>query len=130
MTETTEDPRLTRLSRICRGLPEATREIAGRHARFAVRDRTFAWFMDDHHGDGIVAVSCKVVPEQAEALLAAAPERVARSSYTGGRGWLTLRLDVGEVDWDEVGELVTDSYRLVAPKRLAAALAARRPPPG
>ena len=58
------------------------------------------------------------------------PQRVARSSYTGGRGWLTLRLDLGEVDWDEVGELITDSYRLVAPKRLAATLAARRPPAG
>jgi predicted DNA-binding protein (MmcQ/YjbR family) len=31
-----------------------------------------------------------------------------------------LRLDVGEVDWEEVGELVRESYRLVAPKRLAA----------
>ena len=121
-----QDPRLTRLSRICRGLPEATRELAGRHARFVVRDRTFAWFMDDHHGDGIVAVSCKVAPERAEALLATSPGRVARSSYTGGRGWLTLRLDVPDVDWDEVAELVTDSYRLVAPKRLAA----RRPPVG
>jgi predicted DNA-binding protein (MmcQ/YjbR family) len=125
-----QDPRLTRLSRICRALPEATRELAGRHARFAVRDRTFAWFLDDHHGDGVVAVSCKVVPEQAAALLAEAPDRVAPSSYTGGRGWLTLRLDRGQVDWDEIAELVTGSYRLVAPKRLAATLAARRPPPG
>jgi predicted DNA-binding protein (MmcQ/YjbR family) len=35
---------------------------------------------------------------------------------------LALRLDVGEVDWDEVAELVACSYRLVAPKRLAAQL--------
>jgi hypothetical protein len=33
---------------------------------------------------------------------------------------VALRLDVGEVDWDEVSELVACSYRLVAPKRLAA----------
>jgi predicted DNA-binding protein (MmcQ/YjbR family) len=31
-----------------------------------------------------------------------------------------VRLDVGEVDWDEVRDLVTDSYLRVAPKRLAA----------
>jgi hypothetical protein len=29
------------------------------------------------------------------------------------------------VDWDEVTELVTGSYRLVAPKRLAAMVQAR-----
>jgi len=30
-----------------------------------------------------------------------------------------LRLDAGRIDWDLVAELVTDSYLLVAPKRLA-----------
>ena len=29
------------------------------------------------------------------------------------------RLDVGQ-DWDEIAELVVDSYRMVAPRRLAA----------
>ena len=41
-------------------------------------------------------------------------------SYLGSRGWVALRLDVGEVDWAEVEDLVTDSYVQVAPKRLAA----------
>jgi predicted DNA-binding protein (MmcQ/YjbR family) len=34
-----------------------------------------------------------------------------------------VRLDLPTVDWDEVSELVVDSYRLVAPKRLAAVAA-------
>lgn len=37
------------------------------------------------------------------------------------RGWLGVRLDV-DVDWDEVGGIVEDAYRVVAPKRLVAAL--------
>ena len=41
-------------------------------------------------------------------------------AYIGSKGWVGLRLDVGAVDWEEVEELVTHSYRLVAPKRLAA----------
>jgi predicted DNA-binding protein (MmcQ/YjbR family) len=43
-------------------------------------------------------------------------------AYIASKGWVGLRLDVGEVDWDEVKELVTHSYLLVAPKRLAAAV--------
>lgn len=35
---------------------------------------------------------------------------------------MALRLDLDRVDWDEVAELVVDSYRLVAPKGLAARL--------
>jgi hypothetical protein len=31
-----------------------------------------------------------------------------------------VRLDAGPIDWDQVAELVTDSYLTVAPKRLAA----------
>jgi hypothetical protein len=38
----------------------------------------------------------------------------------GGRGWLGVYLDVPEVDWTEIGEIVADAYRTVAPKRLVA----------
>jgi hypothetical protein len=40
----------------------------------------------------------------------------------GVRGWLGVYLDVPGVDWEEVGEIVADAYRTVAPKRLAARL--------
>ncbi len=40
-------------------------------------------------------------------------------SYVGPKGWVGVWLDTGSVDWDRVQALVTDSYRLVAPKRLA-----------
>jgi predicted DNA-binding protein (MmcQ/YjbR family) len=85
-----------------------------------VRKKTFAYFLNDHHGDGIVAVTCKVLPSDNKALAGAQPERFYLPAYIGPRGWVALRLDVGEVDWDEVSELVACSYRLVAPKRLAA----------
>ena len=47
-----EDPRLVRLTRICQALPEVVREVKGQHAGFAVRKKTFAYFLSDHHGDG------------------------------------------------------------------------------
>jgi hypothetical protein len=115
-----EDPRLVRLSKICLALPEATRDYNGQHAGFQVRKKTFAWFLNDHHGDGIVAVNCKVIRGDNTALAAAQPERFYIPAYIGSKGWVGLRLDVGEIDWEEVTELVNGSYRLVAPKRLAA----------
>src|SRR5215471_16761529 len=117
-----EDRRLIRLTKICLSLPEAERQISGHHAGFSVRKKTFAYYLDNHHGDGIIAVTGKVLPGDNEALIAAQPDRFYMPAYIGPRGWVALRLDLGTVDWDEVAELVTTSYKLVAPKRLAALL--------
>jgi predicted DNA-binding protein (MmcQ/YjbR family) len=115
----TEDPRLTRLTKITLALPEATRRIYGSHAQFLVRKKTFAYFLDDHHGDGIVAVTGKVLPGDNKALAEAQPQRFYLPAYIASKGWVALRLDVGKIDWDEVRELLLGSYGLIAPKRLA-----------
>lgn len=117
-----EDPRLSKLTSICLGLPDTTREIAGQHAGFLIRKKTFAWFLSDHHGDGIVAVSCKMALGENEELVRAHPERFYLPAYTGSRGWIALRLDLGTVDWEEVAELVIGSYGLIAPRKLATAV--------
>jgi hypothetical protein len=115
-----EDRRLTRVTKICLALPETTKECHGQHAGFRVRNKTFAYFLNDHHGDGIVAVTCKVIRGDNAALVAANPARFYMPAYIGSKGWVALRLDVGEIDWEEAAELVVGSYRLVAPKTLAA----------
>ena len=114
-----EDPRLVRLTGICLRLPEVIREYNGDHAAFRVRKKTFAYFLNNHHGDGIVAFTCKVLPGGNAALVKAKPIKFYIPSYVGPKGWVALRLDVGEIDWDEVSRLVGGSYQLVAPKRLA-----------
>ena len=113
-----EDRRLSRLTKICLALPEAARRDSGSHAAFLVRKRIFAYFLNDHHGDGIVSIACKALPGDNTALAVAQPARFYLPAYIGPRGWIALRLDIGEVDWDEVAELVTASYRLIAPNRL------------
>ena len=94
----------------------------GRHAGFYIRKKTFAYFLDDHHGDGIVGVTCKVLPGDNNALVVSNPAKFYMPAYVASRGWVGLRLDIGEVDWEEVKELVTHSHLLIAPKRLAAAV--------
>ena len=117
-----EDPRLTRLTEVALALPEATRKIYGSHAQFLVRKKTFAYFLDNHHGDGIVAVTCKVLFGDNKALADSQPGRFYLPAYLASKGWVALRLDTGKVDWNEVRELLWGSYGLIAPKRLAGQL--------
>ena len=116
----TAGTRLARLTKIALALPEAKRELHGSYASFLVRKRTFAYFLNNHHGDGIVAVTCKALPGENAALASAQPKRHYLPAYIGPRGWVALRLDLGKIDWDEVRELLLGSYLLTAPKRLAA----------
>jgi hypothetical protein len=116
--EFAKDQRLDRVTRICKALPEASYELAGRHASYEVRKKTFAYYLNDHHGDGIIAVCAKVLPGDNAALIAAQPRKFYMPSYIGSRGWVALRLDIPGVDWGEVAELIRGSYRLVAPQKL------------
>jgi hypothetical protein len=114
------NPVLDHLTTLALALPEATRELCGSHASFQVRKRTFAYFLNNHHGDGIVAVTCKVLPGENAALAKAQPKRYYLPAYIGPRGWVALRLDLPKIDWHEVRDLLLASYLLTAPKRLAA----------
>jgi hypothetical protein len=107
-----------RLRSICTALPEVTERLSHGAVTFFVRDkRTVAYLTDDHHGDGYLAVICAAPPGAQEELVATEPDRYFRPPYVGHRGWVGLRVDTGP-DWDEVAALVTESYRLVAPKTL------------
>jgi hypothetical protein len=118
--KTVEDPRLTRVSQLCRALPETERTVHGAHAAFTVRKKKFAYFLNDHHGDGIVSICTRAFPGENTRLIAAHPRRFYLPAYVGPRGWVAFRLDRGKPDWDEVRDLLTASYLQAAPKKLAA----------
>ena len=80
-----KDPRLAKLAAIAHALPEAERKMCGRHAQFLIRKKTFAYFLDDHHGDGIVAVTCKVLPVDNKALAEAQPRRFYLPAYAASK---------------------------------------------
>ena len=114
------DPR-SRLVELCSGLPGVTIED-GQHVGFSVRGKRFAWLLDDHHGDGRLALNCKAPPGEGAALAERHPDRFFAPPYLASRGWVGLLLDTAEVDWDEVHRLVMGAYLLTAPKRLASEL--------
>ena len=111
--------RLDALTAICLALPEATREDKGSHAAFLVRKKTFAYYLNDHHGDKIISFCCKVLPGENSFLVESDPRRFYLPAYIGSRGWIALRMDLATLDWSEVKELIRGSYLQMAPKRLA-----------
>lgn len=110
--------RFETLSRICLALPGTTREAMGSHAAFRVSKKVFVYYLNDHHGDGIVSFCCKVLPGDNERLIDSNPRKFYMPAYVGPRGWVALRLDRPSVDWSEVKELVRGSYEQIAPKKL------------
>ena len=67
-----------------------------------------------------MGLCCKVLPGDNHALIRSDPKRFYMPAYVGPRGWVGLRLDTGNIDWDEVSELLTHSYLLTAPTTLCA----------
>ena len=103
---------LDRIRKIAMALPEATEELTwGTDINFRVRNKIFCF-----PGDGS-GMTLKADPDEREALLG--DPRVTPARYLARAGWVTIQL-TSPVDWDEVKELVHSSYRLIAPKKLAA----------
>lgn len=125
-------------------LPEAYEERAWVGTRWRVRGRTFAHLLtiederpESHARAAGTRGPCPVLTFRSSGLELETLRRTGPPFFGGPwRGdEVGLRLAEG-VDWAEVGELITDSYCLLAPKRLAASVvrpefdeSALRPPP-
>jgi predicted DNA-binding protein (MmcQ/YjbR family) len=113
------DSVLVRLRAICLVLPEAIERETWKIPTFRVREKIFV--MSTTH-EGNPALWCKAPKGAQEILIQADGARFFRPPYVGHKGWIGMRLD-GRVDWSEVGDLVRRSYRMTAPKKLAALVA-------
>ncbi len=112
---------LDRVRALALALPAAGEKLShGAPGFFVEGGKFFAYWRNDHHADGIVAVLVKAsgVEEQAS-LIERDPDLYFRPAYLGPSGWIGLRLDTGDVDWDHIAEWLTRSWRASAPRRLA-----------
>jgi phosphoribosylglycinamide formyltransferase-1 len=116
-----------RVTAICAALPGAEYRQQGDHTIYRVRGKVFAYFLDDHHGDGIVSVCVKSELGENVDRARREPDRYYLPAYIGPRGWFGLRLDRGRIRWREVTEVIARSYRLTAPRSLQRQLAASSP---
>ena len=128
MRHSREDPRLTRVTALCLALPEAVRIVHTDHADFRVRKKVFAYFLNNHHGDGIVSVCCKSELGENTDRVHNDPERYYLPAYIGKRGWFGLRLDRSPINWRDVENALQLSYCLAAPRVLASRVFGTEPP--
>jgi phosphoribosylglycinamide formyltransferase-1 len=80
--------------------------------------KKFAYVSNDHHGDGKTALLVKISGAEEQTMLIESDEdRYYRPAYFGD-GWIGIRLDLGDTDWDHIGEWLAKSWLAVAPKKL------------
>ena len=116
--------RLQRLRRICLALPEASEKETWGDPTWRVRDRIFAMQKGNFEG-GRPSLWFKAPDGDQAVLVGSDPRRFFVPPYVGHKGWVGVHLDGPGLDWEELGELIEDSYRLIAPKRLVARLGER-----
>lgn len=115
--------RRAKLVEICEALPEVTVEVAGdQHMAFRIRKRIFGYYLFDHHGDGIIAFCCKSSRSEQQRLVREDRDSFFVPAYLGAKGWIAIRLDLDEVDWDTVLDLARRAYQECAPRKLAVLL--------
>ena len=113
--------RRDRLQQICETYPET--EVLNRydneHRSLEVAGKRFGYYLVDHFGDdgrsGAVLKAAKGVQEM---LVEEDPDRFWVPAFVGRHGWIGIRLDLEEPDWDELEGFVHDAWMLTAPKRL------------
>jgi YjbR len=118
---------LERVRALCLALPEVTVRVDYSLTRarstaqsFDIRRRSFCLLIavKDPAGKSVPLLVLRAVPEEREAMLSRGHPFFASRA---GRDRIGVLLS-DDTDWEEIRELVTDSYRILAPKKLSALL--------
>jgi hypothetical protein len=109
---------LDRVRELCLSFPETSERLSHGHPTFFIREKkSFVMYLDNHHGDGRLALWCAAPEGMQEALVDGDPKHYFRPPYVGHRGWLGVRLDRG-LEWNEIAGVIEDAYVTVAPRKL------------
>ena len=117
------DPILARVRALALAFPGALEKVSVGHATFYTT-KVFAWYGMSHKVDGVwhrIPQAVSVLLPEDERLSLLDREDVYIPGYIGPFGWIGLRL-TDDTDWVEIAELLEESYRNTAPKRLVAQL--------
>ena len=119
---------IDRVRTLALALPEADEVLSHGMPCFGViKGKKFAYVSQDHHGangqeGGKLALLVKVSGlDEQQQLIENDGARYYRPAYFGD-SWIAIRLDLGDNDWDGIGEWLGRSWRMSAPKKLTALL--------
>lgn len=101
---------LARVRKLALAHPGATeRPSHGAPTWFAGTSKSFATFVDNHHGDGRLALWCAAPPGLQAMLVEQNPEAYFVPAYVGHLGWVGVRLD-RDLAWGEIEQVIAQAY--------------------
>jgi phosphoribosylglycinamide formyltransferase-1 len=107
---------------LARELPEVGRKTSHGSPGWSVggdKGKLFAIIADHHHGEDAIGLLVKASgADEMTGLIEAQPDVYYWPKYYGASGWLAIRLNRRDVDWEQVGEWLQRSWELAAPRRL------------
>lgn len=103
-------------------LPEVGRKTSHGSPGWSVggdKGKLFAIIADHHHGEEAVGLLIKASgPDEMTGLIEAQPGIYYWPKYYGASGWLGVKLNRRDVDWEQVRDWLERSWRSCAPPRL------------
>nr|WP_047169745.1 MmcQ/YjbR family DNA-binding protein [Sphingomonas sp. Y57] len=119
-----DDPKAVhaRVAALAVALPQVEEKVSHGSPCWRVADkRMFAYFWHNHHSDGRTALLVRTSGvEEQEMLIDLDPDVYFKPPYLGPSGWVGVRLDQPDTDWEQVDHRLRESWRLAAPPKLAA----------
>jgi hypothetical protein len=114
---------LERVRVVCLALPETSERQSHGAPTFFVGKKSFASFLDDHHGDGKLALWCAASLEAQQLMVSAQPRHFFVPAYVGYLGWVGVRLDT-RLPLKTVKQVLEQAWRVCAKPRALALLPA------
>jgi predicted DNA-binding protein (MmcQ/YjbR family) len=116
-----EDPFHERLLKIVKRLPETVEDWPWGSIHCKVADKIFVGWGRDESGEMSIGIRTTL---ELQSMLVASDPRFSVAKYVGKYGGIDMRIGK-KPNWDEVEQLIVDSYRIIAPKRLVKQLDAQ-----
>jgi hypothetical protein len=92
-----------------------------------VAGKRLGYYLYQHFGDdGRSGVVLKAPPGVQEMLVEVDPDRFWVPAFVGRHGWVGIRFDLEEPDWDEVTDLVHQAWLMAAPRKVRLAFESAR----
>jgi phosphoribosylglycinamide formyltransferase-1 len=99
--------------------PQTSHGSAGWKVGTQSNSKFFGIMWNRHHGEETVGVLVKCSgQEELTELVENQPDLYFRPAYYGPSDWVGIKLDRPRVDWGHVADRLSQSWELVAPRRL------------
>lgn len=116
----TKDKQLAKVRAFVGKLEDVTEKLSHSHPTFFVKKKCFTYFLDNHHGDGRLALWCAAPPGAQQMLVESNPDVYFVPPYVGYQGWVGVRLDKGAA-WPEIAAVLENAYETKKAKKVSSA---------